>query len=775
MLIRPLSSVEPAHRGARRAPVLRRLVVTAACAVLGAGPTVSAVPATAAPAAAPDPSGTVAVAAPAPSAEPTAPSEGTGEQAAGTEDEAALAESARQWYIDSYVERMGEAWSAGEVFTDSATAAFWDERQRGIVDDALAEVEADVSPVYIGLLNRFPSRDRTGEHVSGDTSERMLEEILLADAEARAIETGYYVLWNSDAELYTMGFSEGVLTRSLTKERVPELNAEVPGPAIHYAIRTGLDHAEDPAANDIERLTSAAQDVRPEHAAVDRVPLFPVFHTIVLIGVGGLLGAGYLVLGGMIRSGAEVLGSLLFGRREKRRARAAADSVEQLRDLNRMRDRAIGARLSLRRREPLPGDLGAAVDRLPAPGDTTNPLVWTAWTVLDDEARGRRRERCFFLPHLQADEKRTWDGFGGDIEVPVSTVIAQELAAGEAPDFLSDRGIAQGRPYWQDEDSPFALSGFGAFGPLSTALASASEGWEPSPGLFESPSEFEAALSAADEQDRARKGRRTGGRKTAPRSAPVRPWLPAWIHITAVSLVIPVLVTGLGCLYEQNRRAGIASVASPAHLPLVALEGEVDTTRVDAAARAVEEDGVYIDPTQRLGYAPEDEERFARLVAEAEDPVAVVVIDFESTDAYRGGSTGFELALHDRIPEDTTLVIASSGFVQLSRYEAIPRYDGGEAELRERTADLPVRDVVKEYITALPGIGWSETRDPETEHRNFYDYQAEEYEPGPFPGTPEYFDRVRTSVISSGAVALVLLIIGGLVFGRAYLDNTRRK
>ena len=28
---------------------------------------------------------------------------------------------------------------------------------------------------------------------------------------------------------------------------------------------------------------------------------------------------------------------------------------------------------------------------------------------------------------------------------------------------------------------------------------------------------------------------------------------------------------------------------------------------------------------------------------------------------------------------------------------------------------------------------------------------------------------------TSGAVALVLLIIGGLVFGRAYLDNTRRK
>lgn len=748
--------------------------MAAACAVLGAGPTVFAVPATAAPAAAPDPSGTVAVAAPAPSAEPTAPSEGTGEPGDGTEDEAALAESARQWYIDSYVERMGEAWSAGEVFTDSATAAFWDERQRGIVDDALAEVEADVSPVYIGLLNRFPSRDRTGEHVSGDASERMLEEIILADAEAREIETAYYVLWNTDAELYTMGFSEGALTRSLTKARVPELNAEVPGPAIHHAIRTGLDPAEDPAANDVERLTSAAQDVRPEHAAVDRVPLFPVFHTIVLIGVGGLLGAAYLFLGEMIRSGAVALGSLLFGRREKRRARAAADSVEQLRDFNRMRDRAIGARMSLRRREPLPGDLGAAVDRLPAPGDTTNPLVWTAWTVLDDEARGRRRDRCFFLPHLEAQERRSWDGFGGDIEVPVSSVIAQELAAGEAPDFLSDRGIALGHPYWQDEDSPFALSGFGAFGPLSTALARASEDWKPAPGLFENPSEFDTVLREADDRERARR-RRQADRDTAPRSAPVRPWLPAWIHIAVVSLVIPVLVAGLGCLYEQNRRAGIASVASPAHLPLTALEGEVDTTQVDAVARAVEEDGVYIAPTRRLGYAPEDEERFARLVAGAEEPVAVVVIDFESTDAYRGGSTAFELALHDRIPEDTTLVIAGSGFVQLSRSEAISRYDGGEAELRERTADMPEHRAVTEYITALPGIGWSETRDPESELRSFADHQAEEYEPGPFPGTPEYFDRVRTSVISSGAVALVVLVIGGLVFGRAYLDNTRRK
>lgn len=769
-------------RRRRRASVLGRALGLVACVALGFGPAILARPAAATSPAGPS-SAEVRAAAEAPADEPAGGippgdegSEAPADDGGAEPDDAALAESARQWYIDGYVERMGAAWSAGEVYADPQVASFWDERQQEITSRALEQVEPASTPVFIALIRDLPSRDRTGELDTGEADELIIEEILLADAEARGIGTALYVLWVPDSGVLTLRLSDGALSRSLTQVHARDLNIEVPGPAIHYAVRTGLDPSADAEPLDIEELTPTARDVRPEHAAADRVPMVPVFWTAVLIGVGGGLGVAYLVISWMIRAGAEALGAVPFLRSTVGRGRAAAaDSVVLLRDLNRMRDRAIGARMSLERREPLPGDLGAAVDRLPAPGDTTNPLVWTAWTVLDDEARGRSRERCFFLPQLEADERRSWDGFGGDVEVPVSAGIARQLAAGEDPDFLSATGLGQGRPYWRDADSPFALSGFGAFRPLSAALADAPEDWEPEPGVFDEPSAFDAALREADERDRARRRQNAGDRRATPASAPLRPWLPAWVHVTVLALIIPALVAGLGSLRESDRRESIVSVASPAHLPLVALGSEYDMARVDAVAAAVEEDGVYIDPTDRIRYAPEDEERFARLVGESEEPVAVVVTSIERTDEFRGEQTAFELALFDRIPQDTTLILVGDGFVRYERYDAISDFTSGEQELRERTDDLPPPRVVEEYLLALPRIEWYEGMDLESEARRLYEADAEDYEPGPFPGTPEYLDRVRTSVIVLGATVFVVLGIGGLVLGRTYISNQGRK
>ena len=218
------------------------------------------------------------------------------------------------------------------------------------------------------------------------------------------------------------------------------------------------------------------------------------------------------------------------------------------------------------------------------------------------------------------------------------------------------------------------------------------------------------------------------------KSAVANPKLPGTIHSVA----------------EEVRAAGGQALAIQCDIR------EEDEVKA-AVAAAVEEDGVYIDPTARIRYAPEDEERFARLVGESEEPVAVVVMSIERTDEFRGEQTAFELALFDRIPQDTTLILVGDGFVRYERYDAISDFTSGEQELRERTDDLPPPRVVGEYLLALPRIEWYEGMDLESEARRLYEADAEDYEPGPFPGTPEYLDRVRTSVIVLGATVFVVL------------------
>src|SRR5699024_5757047 len=56
------------------------------------------------------------------------------------------------------------------------------------------------------------------------------------------------------------------------------------------------------------------------------------------------------------------------------------------------------------------------------------------------------------------------------------------LEKGRAPSYLSRSGIDRGKPYWTRASSPWAASGFGAFGPLSEAIAAMPPEWEPAAG-----------------------------------------------------------------------------------------------------------------------------------------------------------------------------------------------------------------------------------------------------------------------------------------------------
>ncbi|GAA4284735.1 hypothetical protein GCM10022261_22660 [Brevibacterium daeguense] len=654
----------------------------------------------------------------------------------------AEARAAADAYVEEQIAAVGAAWDAGEVFADPGAAAFWDDRQQAIVAEQVQRAERTGAAVNIALVAARPDYDRDGEHL-GTQRDPLLQRILMGDAQARSVDSAVYVVWD-ERSVYSLVVEDGVLVRDLGEHFHQDLNAEVPGPAIHYALRT-LDPAESTELTDVEReprfqLASPRtpmEVVRQGHQAFDFFSL--------------LLGLGVIAVLTFLHTGARPLLNRIRGQEREaprshrvggngsRRARSANEPSRD-RQLDRLHEKAVLGHRWLQRTTKLSADTKDAVSRLPEPEATSNPVVLAAWSALADEARGAASRRCFFRPDLCAEATRTWDALGTDLEVPVSEGVRAALDDGRDPSYLSAKGIDRGRPYWREKKSPFAASGFGAFGPLSAAIAAMPESWSPPPGPGAPRGNRGAASSRRDSTPRAGRSR------------------PLWADVLVVGVLIPVVAIALATAVSWHNHTAQVAIASPANLGPGAVVGSVDTTRTDSIVSALREDQVYIDPGMRMHFSPADEERLEQAAADAGPEVAVVALDFVGTDEFRGDKGLFLREVYAHLPGDAVVLLVGAVGVDLETHEVIPDFEAMSA-VRDRIWDLPVHAEAAEYLQAWPQFEWVANTGSLNDFETTAQRLADRYEPRSMPGSPEYFTEVRNGQIAVGVVILLAALV----------------
>lgn len=666
--------------------------------------------------------------------------------AAGTEDEENRA--ARQWYIDTYVDLAGAAWAREDVYADPALAAFWDDKQAGIIAAQVAKAEAAGFEVHIGLIPAPAAKNRNGEFQDVHVGIDVRQEIALGDAEARGVDSAVYVIWDG-RNTFSLALDEGGLVREMEYRSPVGINDQVPGPAIHHELRTTLDRRESLDPTDVEAVPSVWLSGHPSSAdaTTERNRPVDLGWVVLIVVVSALLGFAYYCL----RASDGVLGKL----RRRRGAQAREDDAQWRMQMSRIRDRASSAYLRLEGREPLSQPIGDAADRLPYPLDTTNPLIWAAWLALYDEAQGRERSRCFFRPDLPAHSQRSWTGLGGDFEVPVSKHVAQQLDEGEDPDYLSSAGLNRGKPYWRDSRSPFAATGFGAFGPMSAAITAMPADWHPGPGP-----ELSGDALGGPARTAAKVGRTPKAGRAAQAGSAVPLGRPRWYDVVVVGVLIPgLLIAGASALSWHNHHER-AELVSAAHLPAEAVAGDVETTRLDAIVAEVEDDGVYIDPAMRTLFSPDDEHRYSTTLDDLALDVVVIGLTLRSSDEFRGDRSLFLHELYQRIPEDTVLITVDEHSTDVESATMRPADWNEESNLWERTIDLPPHRAVSEVQAALPDLGLEPERSRSAEV--FAPVDSDRVIAGPVPGTPGYFRELRVTI-------LMTAVVGYLAFAALFL------
>lgn len=661
------------------------------------------------------------------------------------------AEDSRDTYrgmVADYLETATAGWADDVVAVAPEAARNWDEHQRAMVDPHIEALEDDGWTVRIAVLPHASYPSGAGLDLP-DTDAGMQRGLTRIAAEDPHEKTVYALTQGSTVNVSV--YEDGRLRSELTSSYPvgpPYINTEQTGPGLAYALRAVAAAPVQPELLPEETAPVGWAGVRYRALSMRIGDTGTQIMTAAFL-AAAIVGAILLVLSWLVllpRTSGPL--ARVFGTRIDRAHEAAA--------LAGLRDRAIRAHRHLTRATRLESSMETAIGRLPDPATTDSPLVWAGWSALREERDGKDRTLCFFRPDLPADREESVDVLGAQLVVPVSDLAAERLGKGRAPSYLSLSGIDRGKPYWTRASSPWAASGFGAFGPLSEAIAAMPPGWEPAAGA--------GRVARLEEQ----------GRTQTPSSrAGASPW--ARLTLLAVAAIAALSAGIVGGVHDAGQVAKTYTAELGAPGSQVADPVAAQRALIDEAV-AASADAPYIDQATGLQLFGED----IAAVGEAAESVAedtgrdVRVIALDATSSGILDTLDLDERVEEALPDGAIAV-------RMSRYSVTLLTGGLEEDYNEEWVDRPVPGpddtVADEAIAELEWAAQTEWTTAESgsssrdsDDADDADAAAKDFMPA--PGTAAWAARtwVRT-LLGAGGGALAVVVIG-LVFRGVVTDRT---
>lgn len=678
-------------------------------------------------------------------AEAVAPAAVTSPEAAAPaadEDTAAPSPEIRDEYraavADYLHETVAGAWQDDAVAVAPEAVQLWDARQRDMIDPRIAALEDDGWTVRIAVLPAimFPYAmdSGTGETMAG--LQRGLGRIAEEDPHPQTV----YVLAQGSTAHFSV-YADGRLESELTQTHAtgpPYVNSEVTAAGVSYTLRAVAADPHEPELLEEETSAVGWTGVRYRALSMEQGDTGSLIMTAAFL-AGGVVGLVLLVLALLVllprRSGPL---ARIFGTR--------IDLVHETSALVSLRERATHSRRKLTRAKRLSSSQETALGRLPAPDETYSPLVWAGWNALADELEGDGRGHCFFRPDLPADDEESTEILGALTVVPVSGLSAERIEKGRAPSYLSRSGIDRGKPYWTRASSPWAASGYGAFGSLSEAIAAMPADWEPARGA----ARVERAVESA--------------RTASPSSrAGASPWArTALLGIAAIAALVAGIVGGLHDA-DQMEKVYSAELGAPGSLvadPAAAQEQVIAELVADSA------DGPAVTPLSRAGLVGVG----LADIGDAADSVAdelgreVRVIGLDSATTGVVDSADTEDLIADALPDGALAVVLDYRSAELVAAGIRDDYRGGSPERPQFDADATVTDEALGQLRWASQVSWIPDDGVSGGLSDSDDEDEAEFMPA--PDTAEWENRtwVRTLMGAIGA-ALAVIVVGVLCRG----------
>jgi len=711
---------------------------------LGLGPAVTPAVATsaAAPTAAEAPTGaaspvTSPVASdtePVPASAPSSDTEGASADAG-----SALREEYRAAVADYLYGTAARAWEDDPVAVAPEAARLWDERQRAMSDPRIAALEADGWTVRIAVLPQLPHEPDVGASDVLGGLQRGLARIAAEEPHGRTV---YVVAQRSSTHfsVYEDGRQEAELSQTLPLGP-PYINADAVAAEVSYTLRALAQDPHEPVLREEETAAVGWTGVRYRASAMEAGDTGSLIMTAAFL-AGAVVGGMLLLLSLPVllprRSGPL---ARIFGTRIDRAHETAA--------LVSLRDRATRSHRKLTRAKRLSWSLENALDTLPAPEETHSPLVWAGWNALADELSGSGRSHCFFRPDLAAEGEENAEILGARTVVPVSGLSAERIVKGRAPSYLSRSGIDRGKPYWTRASSPWAASGYGAFGSLSEAIAAMPADWTPAPGARR----VERAIESA--------------RVHAPASrAGASPWArTALLAIAAVGALVAGIAGGVHDA-DQMKKVHTAQLGAPGSL---VDDAQAAQERVVADLVAASADGPAVTPLSRVGLVGED----ISSIGDAADEVAeqldreVRVIAMEAGTAGVVDSSDLEGLIEDALPDGALAVVVDSNGADIVAAGVRDDYRDEGAERPRFDAEDTTTDRALAQLRWAAEVSWI----PD-DGGGLAGSDDDEVQSLPAPGTAEWRDRTWVRTLLGAIGAALAVVVAGAVLRGLVVDRT---
>lgn len=663
---------------------------------------------------------------------------GAVEEASGASTSALRGEY-RAEVADYLVDSVTQKWQDDPVAVVPEAVRLWDDRQRDMIGPQIAALEEDGWTVRIAVLPGIIHPVEPDGGVS-DTLAGLqlgLSSLAAEDPHAQTV----YVLVQGTAthfSIYEDGQQQGELSQTYVTGP-PYVNTEVTGAAVSYALRAVAADPHEPELLDEETAAVGWTGVRYRSSSMQAGETGSLIMTAAFL-AGAVVGGALLVLSLLVllprRSGPL---ARLFGTR--------IDRPHEIAALVSLRERARHAHRKLTRASRLSPSLETALDRLPDPDDTYSPLVWAGWNALADELSGKGRGHCFFRPDLASEGEESAEILGARTVVPVSGLSAERIEKGRAPSYLSRSGIDRGRPYWTRASSPWAASGYGAFGSLSEAVAAMPADWEPAAGAVRVRRAVETARTEAPSS-------RAGS----------SPWARAvLLGLAAVGALLAGIVGGVHDA-EQMEKVYSAELGAPGSLvddPAGARQQAV-ADLVDASA-----DGPALTPLSRVELSGED----LSAIGDAADDVAgelgreVRVIGLDAGNYGVIDSYDAQDLIADALPDGALAVVLDRRGADVVTAGIRHDYMNGSPDRPQFDMEDTTTDQALTQLRWAAEVSWIPDGTDSGSLRGSDD-DEDEADFMPAPDTAEWENRtwVRTLLGAIGA-ALAVVVLGVLFRG----------
>lgn len=652
--------------------------------------------------------------------------------------------SAYRTAVEDYLHGIvGGTWEDDAVAVAPEAVRLWDARQRKMVDPHIAALEDDGWTVRIAVLPslRNPSEMAGGTSDTRAGLQRGLARIAAEDPHERTV----YVLTQGSSTLFSI-YVDGQLESELTQAYVegpPYLNTEATAAAVSSVLRAVAADPDETELLDEETAAIGWTGVRYRSLSMTMGDTGSLIMTAAFL-AGAVVGGAFLVLSLLV----------LLPRRSGPLARVFGTRIDHAHEtaaLVSLRERARHSHRKVARAKRLSWSLESALDRLPAPDETSSPLVWAGWNALADELSGDGRGHCFFRPDLAAEREESAEILGARTVVPVSGLSAERIEKGRAPSYLSLSGIDRGKPYWTRASSPWAASGYGAFGSLSEAIAAMPADWTPAAGAARVQRAVEHARSA---QPSSRAG--------------ASPWArTVLLAIAASAALVAGIVGGLHDAHQMEKvyTAELGAPGSPVADPAAAQQQIVADLVADSA------EGAALTPLARVELVEEDVSAIEEVAKEAAEElgreVRVLGLDTATTGVL--GSRHAEDLLAGALPDGALAVVLQRHSARIVPAGVREDYQGSRPERPAYDADDTATDRALAQLRWASEVSWV----PDDADGGLAGSVDErDAESVPAPGTAEWEERtwVRTLLGAVGA-ALAVVAVGGLL-RRLVVDRT---